>query len=77
MNREIIETPERDVQSDYTKMLPMYRRVYMCKSCGKKNVIDIFATTPAEKRLYFSQLTLTQRCPKCYIDLMRGSENDN
>lgn len=64
----------RDVQSDYAKMLPMYRRVYRCKTCGKKNVIDIFSTTKEKQRLYFSQLSITQRCPKCYVELMRGSE---
>jgi len=64
--------PIRDVQEDYKNMHPMYRRVYMCKSCGKKNVLDIFSTTDNEQRLYFSQLSITQRCPKCYVDLMRG-----
>jgi len=67
-----MQIQNRDVAEDYTSMLPMFRRVYTCKSCGKKNVIDIFSTTPEEQRLYFSQLSITQRCPKCYVELMRG-----
>jgi hypothetical protein len=69
-----MKTQQRNVQDDYTQMMQMYRRVYKCKGCGKKMELDVFATTPNEQRWYVSQLSLIQRCPKCYVDLMRDGE---
>ena len=74
MNIEKIETPIRDVSEDYKNMDVdgMKRYIFICKKCGVKNVFDTFCTSPEEYKWYVGQLNLNQRCPKCYVDLMRG-----
>jgi predicted nucleic-acid-binding Zn-ribbon protein len=66
--------PIRDVQQDYKNMdvNGMKRYVFMCKKCGIKNVFDTFCTSTVKWKLYIGQLNITQRCPKCYVELMRG-----
>mgnify|MGYP007068344091 CR=1 FL=1 len=71
---EKIKTPKRDVSKDYKGMdiNGMTRKIFTCKKCNKRMELDSFSTSTTEQKWYVHQLFINKRCPKCYVDLMRG-----
>jgi hypothetical protein len=70
MNR----TQIRDVSEDYKNMdvNGMTRKIFTCAKCGKRQEYDTFCTSTTEQKWYVHQLFINQRCPKCYVELIRG-----